>query len=78
VHDFLNKAGIRSELNLDTPFGKQVRQAKTEKIPYFVIIGDKDLAVGCVTLESRDHGQIGQITKDELIARLSKEITEKK
>jgi threonyl-tRNA synthetase len=78
IHDLLQKAGIRSELSLDTPFGKQIRQAKVEKIPYFVIIGDKDIAAGKVTLESRDHGQIGQITKDELITRLTKEIREKK
>jgi threonyl-tRNA synthetase len=78
IHDLLQKVGIRSELSLDTPFGKQIRQAKVEKIPYFIVIGDKDISANKVTLESRDHGQIGQITREELVALLTKEIKEKK
>mgnify|MGYP000544129567 CR=1 FL=1 len=70
---------VRVELDL-TPenFGKKVRKAKTEKIPYTVIIGDKDLAVGKVTLESRDHGNLGQMTQEEVVEKMIKEIAEKK
>ena len=74
-----NPNGIRVEADLShDSFGKKIRNAKTEHIPYFIIIGDKDLADKKVTLESRDAGQIGQITKEELLARLADEIVSKK
>lgn len=55
-------------------FGKKIRNAKTEHIPYMIIIGDKDVAAGKVTLESRDHGQVGQITVEEVAEKLTGEI----
>lgn len=75
----LNKHNIRVELNTsENGFGKKIRQAKVEKIPYFIIIGDKDVKAGKVTLESRDHGQIGQLDLNDVIMRLNKEIENKK
>lgn len=59
-------------------FGKKVRNAKTEHVPYFIVLGDKDIEAGKITLESRDHGQIGQLLAEEVIARIVKEIEEKK
>jgi threonyl-tRNA synthetase len=75
VHELLRSAMIRSELDASNAgFGKKIRNAKTAKIPYTVIIGDKDLAVGKVTLESRDKGQIGQLGAEEVLATLQAEI----
>lgn len=69
---------IRAEVDLSNDsFGKKVRVAKSERAPYIVIIGDKDLAAGKVTLESRDHGQVGQLSLVEVMERLSKEIQER-
>ncbi|HTK33565.1 MAG TPA: His/Gly/Thr/Pro-type tRNA ligase C-terminal domain-containing protein, partial [Candidatus Paceibacterota bacterium] len=59
-------------------FGKKIRNAKTANIPYFIIIGDKDIAAGAVTLESRDHGQIGQLKVEEVLSKFESEIKEKK
>jgi threonyl-tRNA synthetase len=79
VYEKLHSLGIRARVDLsDIGFGKKIRQAKTSRAPYFVIIGDKDIAAGKVTLESRDYGQIGQVTKEELITRLTQEIKDKK
>jgi threonyl-tRNA synthetase len=79
VKDELRKHNIRVELNSSNDgFGKKVRQAKLDKIPYFIIIGDKDIKAGKVTLESRDKGQVGQIELDKVIEILNKEIAEKK
>jgi threonyl-tRNA synthetase len=70
---------IRADIDLSKDsFGKKIRNAKTEHIPYFIIIGDKDMAANKVTLESRDHGQIGQLSADEVIEKLKKEIADKK
>jgi threonyl-tRNA synthetase len=69
-------ANVRIEVDLGHEgFGKKVRAAKTDHVPYFIIIGDKDIAEGKVTLESRDHGQIGMVTKEEVAEKVVKEIS---
>lgn len=75
----LRERGLRVDLDTsDTGFGKKVREAKDMKIPYTVIIGDKDIEAGKVTLESRDKGKVGQLSLDEVSALLIKETKEKK
>lgn len=70
----LKKEGFRSEVNLSNDsFGKKIRTAKKDKVPYTIIIGDKDLEVGKVTLESRDEGQVGQLSLEEVIEKFKKE-----
>ena len=79
VHQMLVEAGIRSELDLaDENLGSKVRDAKTNKIPYWIVIGDKEVEAGKVTLESRDNGQLGQMTSDDLLSKLKEEINSKK
>jgi pentatricopeptide repeat protein len=79
IFEKMKEADIRVEIDLSKDgFGKKVRAAKTEHVPYFIIIGDKDIEAGKVTLESRDAGQIGQLDADEVIAKIVKEIKEKK
>jgi threonyl-tRNA synthetase len=75
----LKDAGIRVELDDSKDgLGKKVRGAKVEKIPYWLVIGDKELEIGKVTLESRDAGQLGQLSPEELALKLKEEITAKK
>ncbi len=79
VHQMLVESGIRSELDLaDENLGSKVRDAKTNKIPYWIVLGDKEVEAGKVTLESRDNGQLGQMTAEELLAKLNEEIKSKK
>jgi len=78
VVETLQKEKIRVEIDTDDEnLGKKVRKAKVEKIPYMVIIGDKEVADQKITLESRDKGKIGELSLDELISKLSTEITQK-
>lgn len=66
--------GFRIEIDSsDDNFGKKVRNAKTEKIPYFIVIGDKDVEANKITLESRDDGQIGQLSIEEVLEKFKKE-----
>ncbi len=75
----LSAAGLRTDCDTtDEGFGKKDRQAKQQKIPYFIIIGDKDIAAGKVTLESRDKGNLGQLTVEEILVKLTSEIRNKK
>lgn len=74
----LAKTGMRIELNLDNDsLGKKVRAAKVDKIPYWLVIGDNEVTNRQVTLESRDHGKIGEFSVSNLLAKFSEEICTK-
>ena len=69
---------LRVELDLSNEsLGKKVRLAKIEKIPYFIVIGEKEMASGMVTLESRDHGAVGQMTLQDLVQKITSEVKQK-
>lgn len=75
----LHKHDVRVEFaDSKDGLGKKVRSAKELKTPYWVIIGDKDIEAGKVTLESRDTGALGQMTKEEVVTKILQEIKEKK
>lgn len=57
--------------------GKKVRSAKEMKVPYWIVVGDKDIEANKYTLESRDSGQLGQLSQEEIVSRLTKEVKEK-
>lgn len=79
IYEKLKERRIRVEIDLSKEgFGKKIREAKVMRIPYFIIIGDKDIEISKVTLESRDHGQIGQLSEDEVVERMVKEIVERR
>jgi len=79
IFDLLVENGIRAELDdTDENLGKKVRNAKENKLPYWIVIGDKEIEAKKVTLESRDAGQLGQISKEELISKFLEETKEKK
>ncbi|MDD4989208.1 MAG: threonine--tRNA ligase [Candidatus Pacebacteria bacterium] len=79
VYKKLKDAGIRAEISLeDVGLGKKVRGAKEERVPYFLIIGDKDIEAKKVTLEHLDKGNLGQLSIDEVIGKLQEEIKSRK
>jgi threonyl-tRNA synthetase len=54
VYDALKAIGIRATLDdSNESLGKKIRSAKQDKLPYFVVVGDKEVAAKNVTLESR-------------------------
>ncbi len=58
IHDALLEAGVRSEFDdRDQNLGKKVRETKNEHVPYWIVIGDKEVESDTVTLESRDAGR---------------------
>lgn len=61
VYSKLKAAGMRVELWHDDHegFGKKVRKAKTSKLPFWIIIGDEELATQTLTIESKDAQQKG-------------------
>ncbi|MSR71455.1 MAG: threonine--tRNA ligase [Candidatus Taylorbacteria bacterium] len=79
LNELLKNNNIRTEIDLSNDgFGKKVRAAKVELTPYFIIIGDKDMEAKKITLESRDKGNLGQMSNEEVLEKLLKEIKERK
>lgn len=79
VKEALSKAGIRVELdNSHESLGKKVRNAKMDKVPYFVVIGDQEVTGKTLGVEHRETGKVGTLSFDDFTARLQEEINAKK
>ncbi|MDP3875254.1 MAG: threonine--tRNA ligase [bacterium] len=75
----LKVENIRVELDdSNESLGKKIRNAKTERIPYMLVIGDKEVSEDKVTLESRNSGNLGQLEMEKLISKLKQEIKDRK
>ena len=78
IFEALKNARIRTEIDdSNETLGKKIRNCKLQKIPYFLVIGDKEVESKTVTVESRDRGNEGAISVEKLLQKLQKEITEK-
>jgi len=74
VLETLMEAGIRAEVDsANESLGKKIRLAKTEKIPYLFVVGDKEVEAGTVTVENRS-GSEGAKTLSDVIADLKQKI----
>lgn len=78
VLSVLRKAGIRADTDAASEsLGKRIRASKQEKLPYMLIIGDKEAEAGTVSVESRENGQEGAVSLDAFIERVTKEIRDR-
>ncbi len=77
VHDELRGVGIRAELDdSNESMGKKIRNAKQAKLPYFIVVGDKEVTDKMVTLEKRD-GTSSELPLDKVGNHLLAEIETK-
>lgn len=77
IQSTLQKANIRTELlDQDETLGKKIRSVKEQKIPYFIVIGDKEVESKTIKLESR-NGNGEELSTNDLLSKLQKEINEK-
>jgi len=68
------EAGFRVELDARREtLGYRIRYHQTHKTPYMLILGDKEVEGGLVSVRSRDAGDLGQMTIEALLERLSNE-----
>ncbi|MDO8120495.1 threonine--tRNA ligase [Isoptericola sp. b490] len=71
VVERLRAEGIRAELDLsDDRFGKKIRNASTQKVPFTLIAGGEDVEAGAVSFRYRDGGQDNQVPVDEAVQRI--------
>ena len=78
VYEKLQAAGIRTELDhKDEKVGYKIRQAQLEKVPYMLVLGEKEAAEGAITVRSRDKGDLGAAGLDAFIEDIKKMIETK-
>ncbi|WP_457623566.1 threonine--tRNA ligase [Persephonella sp.] len=74
----LKDAGIRAELDdRSERMNKKIRDAELKKIPYMLIVGDKEWQTGTVSVRTKKKGNVGVFTVDEFIEK-TKDLIEKK
>ena len=78
LRDRLEALGIRTEIDLrNEKIGFKIREAQMMKVPYMLILGDKEAENGVVAVRSRKEGDLGTMTPEELIKKLHEEIRSK-
>lgn len=69
------KQGLRVELDdRNEKIGYKIREAQLEKVPYMLVIGDKEVNENKVSVRSRKEGDIGAVLVDEFISKIKYEI----
>ena len=75
----LQQAGIRVTTDLRSEkIGYKIREAQLEKIPYMLVIGNKEVENGTVSVRSRKQADMGSMPVDEYINMALEEIATKK
>ena len=67
----LKKNNIRVKIkNENETLGKKIREAEMQKIPYLLIVGDKEIAANAVSVRERGKGDLGQMSTDKFIEKI--------
>ena len=75
----LDEAGYRVEVDYrNEKIGYKIRSAQLEKIPYMLVIGDKETEAGTVAVRTREGKDLGAMPLDDFMAMIKKEVAEKK
>lgn len=78
IAEQLRAVGIRVEVDdRNEKIGYKIRAAQTEKVPYMLVVGDKEMENGTAALRKRGEGDLGATPIAEIIARLRQEIADK-
>lgn len=78
VYKVLSAEGIRAEVdNSDETMKYKIRNAQTQKVPYMLIVGQREMDGDSVAVRNRKRGDEGSMTLENFVARLQKEIVSK-
>lgn len=78
LRDQLAAEGIRVELDdRSEKVGYKIREAQVQKVPYMLVMGDREIEENKVNVRNRDQGEMGAVAIDELLAQLKEEINSK-
>jgi len=69
---------IRAEIRNDNEtISKKIREGEIQKIPYLLVVGDKEIKAKSVSIRKRKQGNIGEMKLDQFIEKIKKEIETK-
>jgi len=75
VSEALKEKNVRVEISkTEDTLGKRIRNAKLQKVPYILVVGDKEVAADAVSVESRDAGNVGSTPLTSFVEKCSEEI----
>jgi threonyl-tRNA synthetase len=78
VMDRLESVGVRAEIDLrNEKIGFKIREAQMMKIPYMLVIGDKEAENGTVAVRSRKEGDLGTMPVDAFVEKVLEEVRTK-
>lgn len=78
ITEKLQAAGIRARLDArNEKINFKIREAQMEKIPYMLVVGEKEIEEGVVSVRERKAGNIGKMSLDDFIKKAETEIREK-
>ncbi|MBD5589567.1 threonine--tRNA ligase [Clostridium botulinum] len=78
VEEALKENNIRVEIDTrNEKIGYKIREAQLQKVPYMLILGDKEVEAGKVAVRSRKDGDLGAISLEEFIEKIKNEIKNK-
>jgi threonyl-tRNA synthetase len=79
LYQFFRQSDIRVEKDFrNEKIGFKIREAEVQKINYMIIIGDTEVESGNLSVRRKGQGDLGEMTKEELLELLSAEINNKK
>jgi threonyl-tRNA synthetase len=74
AYDRLLDAGLRADVNLkDDRVAYKIRAASMQKVPYVIVVGEKEQQNGTINVRSRDDGELGEMSYDAFFARIAPE-----
>jgi threonyl-tRNA synthetase len=78
VRDRLTAAGLRVEVDERyEKIGYKIREAQLQKIPYMLVVGDKEAAEGTVSVRARAGGDQGSSALEEFLRATTSEVSRK-
>lgn len=78
VHGKLSASGIRAEIDdRNEKVGYKIRDWETKKVPYMLIVGERELSKGTVSVRQHKKGDLGSMTTEEFVGRIKEEIEKK-
>jgi threonyl-tRNA synthetase len=74
IGEILERAGVRAETDLrNEKINYKIREHSLQKLPYQLVVGDKEVAARAVAVRTRGGGDLGQIPVDQFVLRLRAE-----
>nr|WP_318026064.1 threonine--tRNA ligase [Dethiobacter alkaliphilus] len=72
------EAGVRAEADVrNEKIGYKIREAQVQKVPYMLVVGDKEMEAGQVSVRERAAGDVGSMEVDAFLAKITAEIANK-